>query len=299
MESVEKAFVAASKGNWIEGSKQVAKALRHNVTSQKTNCSYSSGSGSDLHINKKQYIPFLQTFIIENKIKTVVELGCGTFNIGPDIYRNLNIIYFGYDVQDETIKQNQETYKYFFKKYNFFTANLLNEKSLNALEPADLCIIKDVIQHWPTEYIEPFLDYLIASGKYNYILIVNCYDTSGESRPRKNIKFAEFDYLSFNSEPLNKYNVENIDDKYDDKYYGNILGYYATKEVSLIYRKSYIYNRDKNGIGGLYNTPDNPKERNRNSKSSKKSFGGGKKSNLTKNRINKKKKTNKKQIKNK
>ena len=108
MESVEKAFVAASTGNWIEGSKQVAKALRHNVKSQKTNCSYSSGSGSDLPINRKQYIPFLQTFIIKNEIKTVVELGCGTFNIGPNIYDGLPIKYFGYDVQDKTIKQNQE-----------------------------------------------------------------------------------------------------------------------------------------------------------------------------------------------
>lgn len=40
----------------------------------------------------------------------------------------------------------------------------------------DLCILKDVLQHWKNEQIYLFLDYLTKSGKFKYILLVNCCD---------------------------------------------------------------------------------------------------------------------------
>ena len=55
----------------------------------------SSGGGSTINYNENTYIPFLQKFIIDNDIETIVDLGCGDFVCGPLIYNNLDILYTG------------------------------------------------------------------------------------------------------------------------------------------------------------------------------------------------------------
>jgi hypothetical protein len=62
-----------------------------------TNYNGSSGSGSDIDYNRHNYIPFLKKFIIDNNIKTIIDLGCGDFRCGTLIYDDLDILYNGYD----------------------------------------------------------------------------------------------------------------------------------------------------------------------------------------------------------
>ena len=176
----------------------------------------SSGGGSDLDYNKDTYVPFLKKFIIDNNIKNVVDLGCGDFKCGKLIYDDLDIKYTGYDTYKKIIDYNLKQHslpKYFFEHLNIF-----DDKEI--IKTADLCILKDVLQHWKMDEIYTFLDYLIENKIFKYILICNCCnqtkdnpDNDGRSTP-----------LSINFFPLKKYNPV--------KLYN-----FHTKELSVIYVK--------------------------------------------------------------
>jgi hypothetical protein len=171
----------------------------------------SSGNGSAVDYNIKSYIPFLRKFITLNGIKSVVDLGCGDFRCGPLIYGDLtNVSYTGYDTYKKIIDNNkinlQEN-----TNFNFIHLDFFGKKE--EIIGGDLCIIKDVIQHWSLENIYTFLDYLVSSKKFKYILLCNCcYQTEHNT----DIIDGHFRPLSSNYYPLKKYNFI-TQYKYDTK----------------------------------------------------------------------------------
>ena len=177
------------------------------------NYSGSSGSGSAIHFNIK-YIKILKQLIKDYSINTIVDLGCGDFRIGRLIYDNLNISYTGYDTYKKIIdyhKSKSLPSKYTFKHLDFY-------KYKESIKEGDLCILKDVIQHWSTEEIYLFLDYLTESKKFKYILLVNC---CNQKKDNETIKTGAWRPLSMDFLPLKKYNPIKI-------------GNYKTKEISII-----------------------------------------------------------------
>jgi hypothetical protein len=172
----------------------------------------SSGDGSKVEVNESTYIPFLKEFIKKNGIKTVVDLGSGDFRCGKLIYDDLDIVYTGYDAYIGVVKYNSEL---FLKpKYTFLHLDFCNNKE--KIVNADLCILKDVIQHWSLKDIYDFLDYI--ASKFKYILIVNC---CNQTKDNTDIQNGGWRPLSCDYLPLKKYNAK--------KLYN-----YFTKEVSLI-----------------------------------------------------------------
>ena len=174
----------------------------------------SSGDGSSIEINNNTYIPFLKKFIKDKEIKSVVDLGCGDFRCGSLIYDCLDVSYNGYDAYKKIIEYNLKTYspsKYYFEQLDFCNKkeNIIN---------ADLCILKDVIQHWSVDNIYNFLDYITENKKFKYILICNCCNQLSDNT---NILNGDWRPLSCDFLPLKKYNPKKI---YK----------YATKEVSVI-----------------------------------------------------------------
>jgi hypothetical protein len=174
----------------------------------------SSGGGSDIHYNKDNYVPFLKKFIIDNNIKTIVDLGCGDFRCGKMIYDDLDILYNGYDAYKKVVDYNSTQYT--TPKYSFTHLDFCNNKE--SIINGELCILKDVIQHWSNYNIYRFLDYLIESKKFRYILICNCKDQKFDEQDILN---GDCRSLSINYLPLKKYNFTKI---YD----------YNNKEVSFI-----------------------------------------------------------------
>lgn len=168
-----------------------------------TDYSGSSGGGSTLQFNKP-YIAFLKDFITKNRCSSVVDIGCGDFQCGPSIYDDLDISYTGYDAYDDLIKHHTKTYE-MSSKFKFQHLDSFAEKA--NLAPADLCIMKDVIQHWPNAHIYEFLDYLIASRKYKHILLCN---GSWQTPEMKDIKLGHFRPLLNTLEPLKKYPLSHI-----------------------------------------------------------------------------------------
>lgn len=171
-----------------------------------------SGPGSALAYNQEKYIPFLRDFIMTKGVKTVVDLGCGDFRCGPSIYEGLGVGYLGYDAYDKVVLHNQKEHPgYRFQQLDF-------SNNVIEIEGGDLCILKDVLQHWPLADINRFMDLIIASKKFKYILIVNC---SYQKADNTDVKIGGFRPLSCDFLPLKRYGpVKQLT--------------YNTKEVSLI-----------------------------------------------------------------
>ena len=186
----------------------------HSTWGNNNNSHYkgSSGSGSSIDYNIKHYVPFLKNYILKKNIRSIVDLGCGDFKCGTSIYNGLNISYCGYDIYKKVILHNQ----LLMPNYTFITSDFYKDKE--NLIKADLCILKDVLQHWPLEYIYSFMDYLIESKKYKYILICNC---CNQHKHNTNIQIGEWRALNSNFFPLKKYSPIR-------------LGFYNTKEISVI-----------------------------------------------------------------
>jgi hypothetical protein len=173
----------------------------------------SSGGGSFIEFNKDTYVPFLKKFIVNNNIKNIVDLGSGDFQCGKLIYDNLDILYTGYDTYKKVVDYNLT--QHHSPKYSFIHLDFYNKKE--SIINGDLCILKDVLQHWKIDEIYTFLDYLVENKLFKYILICNCCKQK-EDNPNNNLRSTP---LSSNFFPLKKYNPVK-------------LFSYNTKEVSVI-----------------------------------------------------------------
>ena len=142
----------------------------------------------------KTYIPFLQKIIKIYNINSIVDLNFTNFNLTNYIYKNLNIKYYGYGVDPEIITNEKS-------KYTFITSDFYKNKK--EIISSDLCIIKDILMYWPLEKIYTFLDYIVESNKFKYILIIN---DGSQVEDNTNINDKGFRPLSANFFPLQKYN---------------------------------------------------------------------------------------------
>jgi hypothetical protein len=77
-----------------------------------------SGGGSDIENVKDVYVPLVKNFIKENNIKTISDLGCGSFLAGKLLYDDLDIQYHGYDAYSKVIDKHKRDFDQ--SKYNFY-----------------------------------------------------------------------------------------------------------------------------------------------------------------------------------
>jgi len=174
---------------------------------------YLNDYGSGLYFNK-EYILFLKEFIKDNNTNVIVDLGCGDFTIGMDVCKDLNVMYNGFDVYKDIIDYHNSITKKLSLFWSFHYLDFYNEKE--KIPFGDLCIIKDVFQHWNNDCTYKFLDYLIKSKKFKYILICNCSYQESD----RNLSTGLFRPLNNKFYPLNQFKLTKIFN-------------YATKDVYL------------------------------------------------------------------
>jgi SAM-dependent methyltransferase len=142
--SAREAFTRAYAENWWGGRKG----------------GFFSGEGSD-SLYATPYAQLVRQFIRRHHIERVVDLGCGDFRVGallvsPDIH------YIGVDVVEDLVKRNSERYS--SERVEFRCADITAE----SLPPADLCLIRQVLQHLSNEEIEKVLK---SCQRYRYVLV--------------------------------------------------------------------------------------------------------------------------------
>jgi SAM-dependent methyltransferase len=122
----------------------------------------SSGTGSTMEATKL-YRVFLQDFLAANRIRSVVDAGCGDWQFSQAIDWT-GIDYLGVDIVQSVIAANQR--RFGAPNRRFAVADIVRDE----LPPADLLIVKDVLQHLPHADITRFLAQL---PRYRHVLIVN------------------------------------------------------------------------------------------------------------------------------
>lgn len=166
-----------------------------------------SGTGS-LPENTLEYRKFIEKFIKEKKIKSVVDLGCGDFRIGKGINWD-NAAYIGIDVVSPLIERNNKLYSN--EKIKFIKRDIIKDKLPNA----ELCIIKEVFQHLPNKAI---LKILKKIKKYRYVLITNCMIERCKGELNKEIRMGvDRRILCLEFPPFNQKIKKTIEYKRKDK----------------------------------------------------------------------------------
>lgn len=143
--------------------------------------------------NASPYIDFLQDFMKENNIRSVVEVGCGDWKVSRYITWG-DIQYHGYDVVKGVINQNRKKYGSPFIQFSY--ADAISTE----LPEADLMICKDVLQHFPNEDVKSFLG---QTSKFKHCLIIN--DTSyakNEENENKQISKGGYRPLDLSRQPF-------------------------------------------------------------------------------------------------
>lgn len=111
-----------------------------------------SGSGSDDEISS-HYVTFVSNYISANKIRSVVDLGCGDFRVGRQII-SPEIDFVGVDVVQDIVDRN--TAEFGSDKVKFVGLDVINEP----LPPGELYLVRQVLQHLSNEQIRFVLDKL-------------------------------------------------------------------------------------------------------------------------------------------
>ena len=97
-----------------------------------------SGSGSSGPA-ARQYVDDVCEFIAARKITSVIDLGCGDFQVGRRIVERTGVAYTGVDIVPSLIESHVRN----FPALSFVCANL----AADPLPIAELCLVRQVLQH--------------------------------------------------------------------------------------------------------------------------------------------------------
>jgi SAM-dependent methyltransferase len=120
---------------------------------------FHSGPGS-VGPAAERYAACIRQFIAERGIKSVVDMGCGDFRVASQIVSS-QIDYIGVDVVDELIATNNQ--RYGSDRVRFACLDITQD----AVPDADLCLIREVLQHLSNAEIAKILQ---AVEKYRYVI---------------------------------------------------------------------------------------------------------------------------------
>lgn len=130
----------------------------------------SSGAGSELGYSAP-YREFVSEFIEKNKIKTVLDLGCGDMVVMGNVDLK-GASYHGVDCIPIRIERNKGEHPHLSFEFG--------DVRTYEIPDVDLILCKDVVQHWPTADVVAWLDRLKEnSSKFRFALITNDCDAGG------------------------------------------------------------------------------------------------------------------------
>jgi SAM-dependent methyltransferase len=107
---------------------------------------FCSGAGSHGPVSE-QYCAFVSKFIRDNQVQSVVDLGCGDFAVGKRIMETTSVRYSGIDVVPELIEYHKS--RVHDPRVSFQCADITND----SLPSADLCLVRQVLQHLSNDEI--------------------------------------------------------------------------------------------------------------------------------------------------
>jgi SAM-dependent methyltransferase len=131
---------------------------------------FCSGSGSSEE-HAIAYVNVLERYIARHSIRSVVDLGCGDFVVGRRIAA-LGVDYTGADVVPDLVRHNNE--RYGGPHVRFVHLDIVADE----LPRADLCLIRQVLQHLSNRQIARVLPRLRA---YEHVVVTEHFPGPGAS----------------------------------------------------------------------------------------------------------------------
>ena len=149
-----------------------------------------SGYGSSRSATRK-YRTFLTNFIVENDVKSIVELGCGDFEVMKLIVKK-GIQYSGYDVVSDVIYKNRS-------KFESSNIQFQLVSDYSALDSGSLLICKDVLQHLPIQECKKIISEVFP--QYQHVLVTNCIGHRNSQSINENIQTGSFTNMDLRRSP--------------------------------------------------------------------------------------------------
>tara|TARA_B110000971_G_C20009222_1_gene500750 strand:- start:1263 stop:2030 length:768 start_codon:yes stop_codon:yes gene_type:complete len=126
------------------------------------NYKFFSGSGSHEAEIINPYIKVVSEFLKTLNKPTIVDAGCGDFNVGIN-FIGLSSKYYAFDIFEDLISLNKENFKF---------QNLIFEKKdiiKDFLPSADILFVRQVLQHLDNKSIKRFIQNI--NNKYNFLIV--------------------------------------------------------------------------------------------------------------------------------
>ena len=136
-----------------------------------------SGDGTT-NKNTDRYVSFLAGFVQQYNIRSILDIGCGDFRVMKRVLEQCpDVEFIGADVVKPLVEKNNE--RYASKKIRFVHIDAISEK----LPIADLCTIRQVLQHLDNKQIKKILDKTI---KFRHLLVTEHVPEGKGIVPNKN-----------------------------------------------------------------------------------------------------------------
>jgi len=164
--------------NFYNNENKFTYIYKKNIWGKKFNYKFYSGNGSHNPKIIKPYIKIINKILIKYKSSTVVDCGCGDFNIGKELFLNTKK-YIGVDIFKDLIDLNKK--KFIHPKLIFKKKDITKDK----LPAADFCIVRQVLQHLSNQDILLFLNNI--KNRYKFLIITE-HLPEKEFLANKNIK---------------------------------------------------------------------------------------------------------------
>lgn len=150
-----------------------------------------SGTGSTEETTR-QYRAYLQQFLAANRIKSVIDVGCGDWQFSQYIDWS-GVDYLGIDVSSVVLANTKK-----FTRPGVAFQEM--DVTRNPLPSADLLVAKDVLQHWGNDDIIAFLPKLKSCRA---ALITNGFTEAAMAKLNRDIRTGNWRPIDLQQAPFN------------------------------------------------------------------------------------------------
>lgn len=135
-----------------------------------------SGTGSHKRDVVDPYVQVLQNILQREGSPSVVDLGCGDFNVGRQLV-GCTSNYLACDISPTIIALNKERFADLNAEFRQF------DLAGSDLPPADFCLVRQVLQHLCNADIQYFVSKLQSDKPYRYLVVTEHVSLQAQDRP--------------------------------------------------------------------------------------------------------------------
>lgn len=141
---------------------KISYIYKNNIWGEDEDKNFSSGTGAHNPNIINPYIEVVKEFLKKKHMPTLTDCGCGDFNVGKN-FLSLSKKYYAIDIFQDIIDLNKSKFNY--KNIEFLKLDIVEDN----IPSADICIVRQVLQHFSNQDIFSFIKNI--KNKFKFLLI--------------------------------------------------------------------------------------------------------------------------------